>query len=121
MFLGTNQVLQGKVVSGRFTIVRIDTSPPGVLELRNASQGLDEVDSNRRYAQLDKGFGLGEVLFGEAQIGTAKEVTDRVQYPSCVLWLGVDEDVQVFGRSGTDVEGDGMGSDDEVSSPIFVQ
>jgi len=70
------------------------------------------------HAEERTGFGEvggGHVMQGRAELGQRRENLSRVR------GIGLDEDVEVFGRARLRVNGDGVGPDDKILNAALVQ
>ncbi|HEY2739729.1 MAG TPA: pentapeptide repeat-containing protein, partial [Thermoanaerobaculia bacterium] len=93
---------------------------PDSFEIRDAGESRHQVDPRRSNSELDDSTWGRKICGLDSQI-RAKKLPDGGENTLCVFARRLDEDVEVLGRARTGVKGDGVGSNNEISSFELVQ
>ena len=93
----------------------VHTPLPRGLEILDSRKARQEIDPGRGDSELDDLAWCRQILDLDSQI-SPQEVANGGQDALRVLASRLDEEVEVLGGAGTGVEGDRVGSYDEISS-----
>jgi hypothetical protein len=103
-----------------FTIGIISRSCP-ILRTVRCLLRPDQVDPDRRHAELEHPLRIHDVVDGIAKINATKELTQGFQQSARIVRTRLDEHVEILGCPRARVKSHGMCADDQVADATSVQ
>ncbi len=91
---------------------------PRLFERRDAGETRQEIDAQRRHAELNDGVRIRQVCCGKPQISPCEKLPDRREEMLCRMRGRIVIDVDVLGGPGARMEGDCVGAGDQVLTPF---